>query len=190
MPRVISGSARGTHLVAPRGDQTRPTGDKVKEALFSILAPRLPSQGFLDLYAGTGQIGLEAASRGVQPVVLVEKAAASLSAIRTNLAKTHLENQVQLLAGDIDAQVRGLVRQGRQFELIFLDPPYRTALADFSRLAPLLGQLLLPSGILILEHESREKPQAFVTNLQLTRSCQYGTAMLSFYRTDQIAGPG
>lgn len=186
MPRVISGSARGTRLVTPRGDQTRPTGDKVKEALFSILMPRLPASGFLDLYAGTGQIGLEAASRGSKPVVLVEKNAASLAAIRTNLEKTHLAGQVQILPVDVETGLRSLLGANSRFDLIFLDPPYQVALADFSRLGSLLAKLLLPGGMVILEHDSREKPPAFVTNLQLARSCQYGTAMLSFYQLELI----
>ena len=186
MPRVISGSARGTRLVTPRGNQTRPTGDKVKEAMFSILMPRLPADGFLDLYAGTGQIGLEAASRGSKFVVLVEKDESGLAAIRTNLEKTHLAGEVQLLPVDIETGLRSLLSKKSQFDLIFLDPPYQTALADFSRLGSLLAKLVRPDGLIILEHDSREKPPAFVTNLQLVRSCQYGTAMLSFYQLESI----
>ena len=189
MPRIISGSARGIRLTAPRGEATRPTGDRVKEALFSILTPCLPADGFLDLYAGTGQIGLEAASRGSSPVLLVEKSAPALAAIRTNLSKTHLEDQVTVLAGDIAACLRQLISQQQRFDLIFLDPPYLSALGDFASLAPDLGRLIKPDGLVILEHESRQVPPAFVTNLQLRRSCQYGIAMLSFYKVDQTAGP-
>jgi 16S rRNA (guanine966-N2)-methyltransferase len=189
MPRIISGSARGTRLAAPAGQQTRPTGDKVKEALFSILAPRMPADGFLDLYAGTGQIGLEAASRGATGVVLVENAPASLAVIQANRGKTHLERQTEVLAGDVAAVLPRLIAAGRQFGLIFLDPPYREALADLARLAASMEKLLRPDGLVILEHESRDLPPDFVTNLQLQRSCQYGTAMLSFYKVDQSAKP-
>ena len=110
MPRIISGSARGTQLAAPAGRQTRPTSDRVKEALFSILTPRLPAQGFLDLFAGTGQVGLEAASRGSTDVVLVEQARDSLQAIKTNLAKTHLDQLVRVVPGDVRRVVRELLR--------------------------------------------------------------------------------
>jgi 16S rRNA (guanine966-N2)-methyltransferase len=182
MPRIISGSARGTKLTAPAGDATRPTGDKVKEALFSILTPRMPANGFVDIYAGTGQIGLEAASRGAEHVILIEKATASLAAIRTNIEKTHLTDKVSVLATDAAIALKSLREKGNRFALIFLDPPYRDALSSFASLAPLLADLLDPDGLLILEHDSREQPPAFVTNLQLTRSCQYGTAMLSFYK--------
>jgi 16S rRNA (guanine966-N2)-methyltransferase len=189
MPRIISGSARGTKLIAPPGIQVRPTGDKVKEALFSILAMRMPVRGFLDLYAGTGQIGLEAASRGADPVVLIENAPASLAAIHTNLTKTHLADRIEVLAGDVATTLPHLVSQGRRFDLVFLDPPYKTAVQDFQYLGQWLWRLLEEDGLLILEHESREQPPVFVTYLQLFRSCQYGTAMLSFYKVDQSAKP-
>ncbi|HBP38797.1 MAG TPA: 16S rRNA (guanine(966)-N(2))-methyltransferase RsmD [Clostridiales bacterium] len=153
-----------------------------------MLTPFLPADGFLDLYAGTGQIGLEAASRGSSPVLLVEKSAPALAAIRTNLAKTRLEDKVTVLAGDIAACLRQLIAQERRFALVFLDPPYLTALNDFTSLAPDLGRLIKPGGLVILEHESRQEPPPFVTNLQLWRSCQYGIAMLSFYKVDQTAG--
>jgi 16S rRNA (guanine966-N2)-methyltransferase len=189
MPRVISGSARGTRLAAPRGEKTRPTGDKVKEALFSILGPHMPAAGFLDLFAGTGQIGIEAASRGCTGVVLVEQAAPCLLVIKANLTRTHLESRVEIIGGEAGTALVRLAGQGRRFDVIFLDPPYRMALGDFQRLAGELSQVLQPDGILVLEHESRMTPPAFVTNLQLKRSCLYGTAMLSFYSMDQSAEP-
>jgi 16S rRNA (guanine(966)-N(2))-methyltransferase RsmD len=187
MPRIISGRARGTRLAAPRGSLVRPTGDKVKEALFSILAPHMPAQGFIDLFAGTGQIGLEAASRGAAPVCLVENAAASLAVIRANLQKTHLEAQVEVLACDAAEGLARLLGRGRPYDLIFLDPPYAAAHRELARLAPLLGQLLGEEGLVIIEHLASDPPVAFVTNLQLRRSCQYGSAMISFYKVDQSA---
>ena len=182
MPRIISGSARGTRLAAPHGEATRPTGDKVKEALFSIIAARMPAAGFLDIFAGTGQIGLEAASRGSEAVVLIENAPASLAVIRANLEKTRLSEKITVLPMDAKAALKKLLAENRLFSIIFLDPPYKDALTSLARLAPLLAELLLPDGLLILEHDSHEQPPSFVTNLQLSRSCQYGTAMLSFYK--------
>lgn len=191
MPRIISGSARGTRLTAPPGDMTRPTGDRAKEALFSILAPQMQAAGFLDLYAGIGQIGLEAASRGMRPVVLVELARAALQAIAANLEKTRLADACSVLAGDVMQVVPRLAAEDRHFSLIFLDPPYRDALSAFNRLAPSLERLLAADGLVILEHDSAMQPPSFVTHLQLKRSCQYGTAMLSFYQRDNsVENPG
>lgn len=187
MPRIISGVARGTRLLSPRGMDTRPTGDKVKEALFSILMPRLPAEGFLDLFAGTGQIGLEAASRGSNSVFLVERSATSLAAIRSNIEKTRLGDRVTVLAEDAAVALRRLHREGHQFDLVFMDPPYNEAIKLFTRMADDLTTLLRQGGLLILEHDANEAPPAFVTNLQLSRSCQYGTAMLSFYKAEDSA---
>jgi 16S rRNA (guanine(966)-N(2))-methyltransferase RsmD len=182
MPRIIAGKAGGIPLVAPKGQDTRPTADKVKEALFSILMARVPDCQWLDLYAGTGQIGLEAVSRGAARAVLVEQARASLAAIDANLAKSGLADQVVIRRASAAIAVRQLVAEGCRFDVIFLDPPYRQALQDFFKLAPDLVRILEPDGLVVLEHESRETPADFVTELKRTRSCQYGTAMLSFYR--------
>lgn len=191
MPRIISGRARGTRLTTVQGLQTRPTGDKVKEALFSILANQLPACTFLDLYAGTGQIGLEAASRGAAHVDLVEQAAAGLACIRTNLQKTHLEAVVTIRAGSVERVLNLLAEQGRTYDLIFLDPPWQEAWTDFQKLAPLLPRLLAEGGQVILEHEAAGQPLSFVTQLTRCRSCQYGAAMLSFYEADFADhGPG
>ncbi len=179
MPRIISGTARGTRLAAPRGDKTRPTADRVKEALFSILQSDWPADGFLDLFAGTGQIGLEAASRGAGRVVLVEKDRNCLLIIRENSHRAHLDTQVRLLGQDAARALAGL---SEPFDIIFADPPYRQVQAVCDRLGAELARLLAPGGRLIIEHDSRDPAPSFVTNLQLERCCQYGTAMLSFYR--------
>jgi len=182
LPRIISGRAGGIPLIAPKGQDTRPTADKTKEALFSILAPLLPDCTFLDLYAGTGQIGLEAASRGASAVVLVEQSRASLKAMAANLDKTRLADVTQIQPGSVFAAVRQLQAGGQTFDLIFLDPPYRQAISDFERLGPDLVRLLAPGGRIILEHDAKSSAPDFVTQLQRLRSCQYGTAMLSFYQ--------
>jgi 16S rRNA (guanine(966)-N(2))-methyltransferase RsmD len=182
LPRIISGRAGGIPLIAPKGQDTRPTAAKTKEALFSILAPLMMDCTFLDLYAGTGQIGLEAASRGARAVVLVEQARAGLAAITANLEKTRLSDVTRVQPGTTFSAVRQLIASDQSFDLIFLDPPYRQAIADFEHLAPDLVRLLAPGGRIILEHDAKSKAPDFVMELKRTRSCQYGTAMLSFYQ--------
>lgn len=181
MPRIIAGSAKSIRLATLSGSQARPTGDRAKEALFSILSPRLPAAGFLDLYSGSGQIGLEAASRGSTDVVLVEKDRGCQKIIQENIARTGLDASVKLVPGDVRRVLPGLLCERRRFEIIYLDPPYKTAVADFLSLAQPLGGLLTENGILVLEHFTGDETPANVMNLQLSRRCQYGSAMLSFY---------
>lgn len=190
MPRIIAGKARGIPLVAPHGQDTRPTSDKAKEALFSILAMRLPNARVLDLFAGTGQVGLEALSRGASEAVLVEKSRDALQAIRSNVTKTRLEEGCRILPMEAAKAVALLRQEGRPFDIVFLDPPYAIAAESLLKLAPLLSDgLLTADAIVILEHESRTAPPINVTNLQFARSCKYGTAMLSFYQYPTVKSP-
>lgn len=182
MPRIISGIARGIPLKAPHGDKTRPTSDKTKEALFSILAAKIPDAVFLDLYAGSGQIGLEAASRGADKVYIVEQAASGLEIIKSNLKKTRLQEKVNLLPGSVSRNLGRLAEMNLVFDIIYLDPPWHQAIADFRKLSGCLADLVSEEGTIVLEHEAKQKAPLNVTKLQWSRSCQYGSAMLSFYR--------
>lgn len=183
MPRIIAGKARGISLAAPAGLDTRPTADKTKEALFSILTPRIADARLLDLFAGTGQIGLEALSRGAAEAVMVENDRQAMKAIAANIAKTHLSEGARMLSLDAAKAVRLLADEGRTFNLVFLDPPYAVASASLLKIAPILtAGLLTDDGLVILEHASDSPAPKNVTNLQLTRSCKYGAAMLSFYK--------
>lgn len=185
MPRIIAGSSKGTRLIAPTGMSTRPTADRVKEALFSILQAYWPADGFLDLYAGTGQIGLEAASRGATRVILVENDRLCRQIIQENCSRSHLDRQVQLIGQDAHRAVMSLLEASQPFDIVFADPPYRQIPQELARLSGCLALLLAPGGLFILEHDAR-MAAPIVTNLQLERSCQYGTAMLSFYRRADI----
>lgn len=190
MPRIITGKARGTPLVTPPGQGTRPTADKTKEALFSIIASEVSEARFLDLYAGSGQVGLEALSRGAALAVLVEKDRLALAAIRANRDKTHLEEGCRILPMDVARALQILRSEGQTFDIVFLDPPYARASESLLQLAPALADgLLCQDGMVILEHESTLAPPLNVTNLQLRRSCKYGTAMLSFYQVQTESSP-
>lgn len=182
MPRIISGTAKGTHLLTPKGHETRPTADRVKEALFSILQTGWPPDGFLDLYSGTGQIGLEAASRGAGRVVLVESNKACCRVIIENAKKTRLMDQIQLIPRPVDQALLALRAKGETFDFIFADPPYQKAESELIRLSDLISNLLSENGLFILEQEARQPVMTNVMHLQPVRCCQYGTAMLSFYR--------
>ena len=183
MPRVIAGSAGGIRLLAPVGRGTRPTPDRVKESLFSILGPRLPGARVLDLFAGTGQLAIEALSRGAASAVLVESGREPAEVIRHNLDRTGLSGKARLVRTDCRSALRVLAAEGCAFDLVFLDPPYAEAPRWFGQLAPVLltGGLLAPGGLLVLEQEARNPASGSVMGLQSCRTCRYGTTMLSFY---------
>ena len=122
--RVIAGSARRLHLKTPEGLETRPTTDRIKETLFNILMPEIPGSRFLDLFAGSGGIGIEALSRGASEAVFVENNRKAAGIIRENLAFTKLSDRARVLGSDALSAIRQLSGHGR-FDLIFMDPPYQ-----------------------------------------------------------------
>ena len=122
--RVIAGSARRVQLQTPAGMETRPTTDRIKETLFNMLQPYLCDCHFLDLFSGSGAIGIEALSRGAEQAVFVEMGQEPLRCIRNNLKNTKLEGQAKLLAMDVMNALQQLDQQGEPFDIIFMDPPY------------------------------------------------------------------
>lgn len=190
MPRVVSGKYRGTHLDAPKGENTRPTSDKVKEALFSIIQTRTPDARFLDLFAGSGQMGIEALSRGASEAVFVEYRGEAAALIRDNIRKVHAERDAKVISADISSALRGLGEENRKFDLIFLDPPYAETEKQWSKTADLIGRygLLEKGGMVIIEHSSDVDLQKNVINLTLTRRCKYGLTLLTFFTDRTILG--
>jgi len=192
MPRVVAGKCGGILLVTPKGEKTRPTTDKVKEALFSILQMRLPDAAFLDLFSGSGQMGIEAVSRGAARAVLIDENNASASAITANLTKTKLTKQISFLKRDVFRTLLDLGEAKEVFDIIFMDPPYSSALAFCSRAAEAICSyhLLTPGGLFIVEHSALDLPEENVINLTLYRRCKYGATMLTFYTTDTCYSGG
>jgi len=178
--RLIGGLAGGRRLIAPRGRQTRPTGAKVREAIFNILGP--PPEGqVLDLYAGTGALGLEALSRGASAAVFVEREHAPLAALRRNIKELGLEDRATVLGADVCTGLRRLAGTGARFSWVFLDPPYVKETEGV--LAELSGSdLLTPCAVVVLEHDRRNRPPEHVGTLFLTDRRQYGDTELSFFR--------
>ena len=192
MPRVVAGKCGGIPLIAPKGENTRPTTDKVKEALFSILQIRLPDAGFLDLFAGSGQMGIEAVSRGAKRAVLVDENNISARVISANIEKTRLKQQISLIKRDVFRTLNDLGERKETFDIIFMDPPYASALAFCSKAAGAICSyhLLKPGGLFIVEHSASDLPAENVINLTLYRRCKYGSTMLTFYTTDACYSGG
>lgn len=179
--RVIAGRARGVRLEEPGDLPIRPTLDRVREALFSILGPRLEGAHFLDLFAGTGANGIEALSRGAASAVFVEHNPLAAALIRRNLAKTGLHGAGRVVLLSIPEELP-LVRLGDvRFSIIFADPPH-----DFTALAELpeaIGDsnLLASQGLVVIEHEPRAVLPERAGPLTRSRMVQYGRTALSFF---------
>jgi 16S rRNA (guanine966-N2)-methyltransferase len=182
--RLTGGLDRGRRLIAPRGGQTRPTAAKVREAIFNILGPP-PDGNVLDLYAGTGALGIEALSRGARAAVFVEREHAALTALRRNLKELGISDRSTVIGADVCTALRRLAASQSHFESsfswVFLDPPYVKEIEGV--LAELSGKnLLTPCAVVVVEHDRRHRPPASVGCLFLTDHRQYGDTELSFYR--------
>ena len=178
--RVIAGTARGIQLVAPRENATRPIADRVKETLFAILGERVLDARVLDLYAGSGAIGIEALSRGASHATFVERGRGALLAIHQNLTRTRLAGAASVHGADV---LRFLVtppedaRTGERYDLAFLDPPYaeRAILAPLERLVPHLA----PGGMVVVKHFWRTQLPA-AAGLTPVRERRFGETALTF----------
>jgi len=188
MPRVIAGKYGGMPLQAPKGEHTRPTTDKVKEALFSILQTRIPDSCFLDLFSGSGQMGIEAVSRGAERAVLVDENRESAAVISANIAKTGAKAQITFHKRDVFKTLGALGDSHENFDIIYMDPPYASAVTYCTRAAEYICRygLLRPGGLFIVEHAAADAFSENVMNLTLYRRCKYGTTMLTFYTTDAL----
>ncbi|MBQ9306301.1 MAG: 16S rRNA (guanine(966)-N(2))-methyltransferase RsmD [Clostridia bacterium] len=176
--RIIGGSARGRTIEAPKGMDTRPTLDRVRENLFNILQRRVFDASVLDLFAGSGALALEAISRGAQRAVLCDMDAQAHRIEKANAQKLGFEEKCTFLHCDWKQALTRLQAQHASFDLIFLDPPYR--MHDLREVTALCAQVLTDSGCMIVEYE-RGTPPEVSEKLVLTDGRGYGIAGLNFY---------
>ena len=176
--RIIAGEKRSRKLLTPEGNDTRPTADRVKESLFSILQPRLFGARVLDLYAGSGALALEALSRGALGAVLCDVSPAACRVIRQNIAALGYEEKARLLNRSDTAALTQLEKENAVFDLIFLDPPYRMDMSPVCRRL-CEGGLLARDGIIVAEHQ-KEMPPKTGSWAVLTDRREYGITGLSF----------
>ena len=183
--RIIAGIAKGMPLAVPRGG-TRPTSDRVREAIFSSIGERVVNADVLDLFAGTGALGLEAASRGSRAVTFVESARAALQSLRRNIETFRTRRDVacklSVMRGDVFGQFRKLASARQKFSLIFADPPYgetaQRLLSDENLVA-----ILDAAGRLVLESAKRDKLEAGA-GWSLVREATYGDTKVNFFARD------
>ena len=178
--RVISGTLKGRRLRAPDGMATRPTADRIKESVFNILGGSLQAKRVLDLFAGTGALGIEALSRGAASAVFVDQAKAALSAIRYNIRELGLEDRSRVIHWNIMKNLNCLIPEKNAFDLVFMDPPYETNAVE-PTLAGLISCGALTSGArVVIEHSSREPIVHGMGKLVLRDQRRFGKTLVSF----------
>lgn len=180
--RVIAGTVRGFRLQAPSGRRTRPTADRVREALFNILSPYVIDSRVLDLFAGSGAVGIEALSRGAVRAVFVEEHPAALKALRKNLDKTGMEEKAGIIPFDIETALKLLHKKKEMFDLVYLDPPYHQGMIASTLEGLAKGETVSPRGLVIAEASSRESIPEAVANFRCYRRQNYGDTDLIFFR--------
>ncbi len=180
--RVIGGTRKGARLRTPSGLGTRPLLGRIKEALFSILDPLIGSREFLDLFAGSGSVGIEALSRGAAACTFVEQDAACVRIIKENLHTLELHNQSNVMRADVRSALRRLDKAARQFDLIFIGPPYGQNLAHQTLIQLARLCVVAPDGIVIAQIGRREILDKRYGELHLFRTKTYGDTTLRFYR--------
>ena len=180
--RIITGKARGLKLTTPKNMDVRPTSDRVKESLFSIIGTKIVGTHVLDLFAGTGNLGLEAWSRGAEKVVFVDESHASLQLVRSNITKAKAEDMTTVIKGNAVKVIADLTARGEKFDFIFCDPPYNKGLP--AQIIQMVAKydLVIPGGYLIVEHSQHESLPELPTKFEVIRCEKYGETLISFLR--------
>lgn len=180
--RVISGTAKGRALKAVPGTNTRPTTDKVKEAIFSMIGPYFDGGNVLDLFAGTGGLGIEALSRGMERAVFIDLEKKSLDVVQENLKAARLEDRAEMYRTDAFRALKALAKREQRFALFFFDPPYRMkVIGELLESVQELG-LAEPGAVFVAEHDSEYDPPEVAGRAERIRQTAYGDTAVSIYR--------
>lgn len=183
--RVISGNARGKKLVSLEGMNTRPTLDRVKEALFNIIQFDIADKNVLDLFAGSGAIGIEAISRGAKSATFCDNSIDAVKIIKTNIENTRSKDKATVINKDYSLVLKQLGKENKQFDIIYLDPPYKTDFANKAIEEIINLNLLSKDGIIIVETDDNKKDETINTkNIKIFDKRKYGRAILIFIRKE------
>jgi 16S rRNA (guanine(966)-N(2))-methyltransferase RsmD len=182
--KVIAGILKGRNVAVPKGRKIRPTGGRVKEALFSLIGDSLDEAQVLDLFCGTGNIGIEALSRGALCCTFVERNRKTTEILRKNLRDLGLTDRSTIIPEDVKRGLKILEKEGKVFDIVFLDPPYsRLGLGEL--LFTISSRVLLKeNGVVILEHESRRNFDSTYGNLKLVKEKRYGNTTISIFQKE------
>lgn len=179
--RVITGSARGIQLISPEGMDVRPTAGKVKEALFSAIQFDIEGRRVLDLFAGSGQLGIEALSRGAAEATFADNSRASADVIRKNLEKCRMTDRGRVVVADYKPFLQGAGKGA--YGLIFMDPPYASAPVQIEKALKIIDSfdILAPGGIIVCESEGEDRLLTEVGRIALRKSYEYGRTRIAVY---------
>ena len=177
--RVITGKARGVALKTPNGTSTRPTADRVKEALFSIIQFEIPAAKVLDLFGGTGQLGIEALSRDAKSAVFVDADREACALIRENLKRTKLDSQAKVICSDYASFLRSC---NEMYDIIFLDPPYSETFLENSLKMISEIDILQSGGIIVTERPAEKALNCDFEGFSRSKDYKYGKTLLTLYR--------
>ena len=178
--RIISGTSKGRRLATLRGHTLRPTSDRVKESMFNILGGEIEGKVILDLFAGTGNLGIEALSRGAQRVTFVEKDQEAFKLIQRNLLACQMGDRSEILPREVDRALKVLRGKGERFDLIFMDPPYEKGLIQKTIERLCTERIYHDDSILVIEHNRREPLFDISDFWTLTRQRKIGETLISF----------
>lgn len=184
--RVISGKAKGRKLKAP--SRARPLTDRVKEALFNILREKVEGSYFLDLFAGSGAVGIEALSRGAKIAFLVEFDRRAVQVIRENLASTGLADEAEVYAVDVIRAIKIFYKKKAKFDIIYLGAPYDSPWLEKALEKLSESDLLAKDGVIIAEHRKQHTIQTEYSKLKAFREARYGETVLTFYENSHLSG--
>jgi 16S rRNA (guanine966-N2)-methyltransferase len=174
--RIVAGSRKGARIFAPKGRETRPTGDRAREAAFTLIGP-VEGARVLDLYAGSGAMGLEALSRGAAHATFVERDRAAAETILRNLDKLRLD-RASVLRDDAPRVLAAEARAGKRYDLVLIDPPYRMLAGVLPTLSAYLPSVVEPDGLVVVESDAREEPDL---PLPKRTSRRYGSARITVF---------
>ncbi|MGM9532539.1 16S rRNA (guanine(966)-N(2))-methyltransferase RsmD [Intestinibacter sp.] len=183
--RVISGKARGLKLNTPKNEDVRPTTDRVKESLFNIINFDIMDSNVLDLFAGTGSLGIECLSRGASKCVFVDKSKESMSIVKSNIKKARVENESITMNIDFKSAILSLSNKGEKFNIIFMDPPYYKNMFEDALSMVDQNNLLEEDGVIVVEHDTKDSFPENIGRLYKSRDKKYGKTTLTFYKMEE-----
>ena len=183
--RVISGKARGLKLNTPKNDDVRPTTDRVKESLFNMINSYMMESDILDLFAGTGSLGIECLSRGANKCVFVDSSRESIAIVKSNIKKARVENESIVLNSDFKSAINSLAHKNAQFDVIFMDPPYYKNMFSDALSSVDDKNLLKEDGIIVVEHDTKDEFPDTIGRLYKTKDKKYGNTTITFYKVEE-----